>query len=83
VKKEIIDTVLSCFVHNYIYPEISIIMKDSIIEKYEKGDYAQCTTTNDLIDILSSDLRKISKDRHIGIRYIEKAENSNTITFLR
>ena len=77
--KRIIDTVLSCFNSNYVYPEKSLIMTDSILQKYEKGDYAQHTTTNDLIDQLVIDLRQISKDRHIGIRYIEKAENTVSI----
>ena len=78
-KKRIIDTVLSCFESNYVYPEKSSIMADSILEKYRKGDYAQFTTTIALIDQLSIDLIQISEDRHIGIKYIEKAENSVSV----
>lgn len=79
LKKEIINTILSCFSNNYVYPDMSLIMKNSILQKYEKGDYTNYTTTSDLINQLSIDLRQISKDRHIGIRYIEKDENSVSI----
>ena len=74
--KEIIDTVLSCFSNNYVYPKVAESLRDSILLKYKEGEYSQYKTSNDLIGQLSIDLRQITNDKHIGIKYIEKTENS-------
>lgn len=78
LKKEIIDTVLSCFGNNYVYPQVAKTLKDTILHKYKKGEYSQVTLTNDLIEQLSLDLRKIANDRHIGIKYVKESENSTS-----
>lgn len=76
LNKQIIDTVLSCFSNNYVYPKVAESLRDSILLKYKEGEYSQYKTTNDLIGQLSIDLRQITNDKHIGIKYIEKTENS-------
>lgn len=70
--KEIIDSVLSCFNKHYVSQDVATSIDSSIREKYNKGEYTQFENVDALINQLWDDLLKITNDRHIGIRYIEK-----------
>lgn len=73
-KKAIIDTVLTCFKINYVYPEAAVSLKDSIKLRDKKGEYSKYTHLEKFLTKLSSDIRSITKDKHIGINYIENSD---------
>ena len=73
-RNAIIDTVLTCFIVNYVYPEVAADLKDSIDRRNKEGEYSKLTDLKEFLARLSSDIRKITRDKHIGINYIENSE---------
>lgn len=69
-----IDTILTCFKINYVYPETAISLKDSIDLRNKKGEYSNFTDVEEFLTRLSSDIRKITQDKHIGINYIVNSD---------
>jgi len=73
-KNAIIDTILTCFKINYVYPEAAFSLKDSIDQRNKKGEYLKLTDLEEFLTKLSSDIRKITKDKHFGINFIENSD---------
>lgn len=73
-KWNMIDTILTCFKINYVYPETASQLKDSMDNK--KGEYSKLTDLKEFLTILSSDIRKITRDKHFGINFIENSDNA-------
>lgn len=73
-KKTIIDTVLACFKGNYVYPEVAKTLEDSLVLNAENGNYSNIKETEKFLNQLSYDLKRISGDNHIGIKYIENSD---------
>ena len=73
-KNMIIDTILKCFEDNYVYQEVALSLKDSIIRRNKEGEYSNITEMKKFLTRMSSDIRKITQDKHISINYIENSE---------
>lgn len=73
-KNTLIDTILTCFETNYVFPEVALSLKDSINQRNESGDYSELADLQEFLASLSSDMRRITSDKHIGIHYIEKSD---------
>ena len=74
-RNAIIDTIITCFNVNYVYPEVAIALKDSISQRNHEGGYSKFTDLEEFLNSLSSDIRKITRDKHIGITYIEHSDS--------
>ena len=73
-KNAIIDTILTCFKINYVYPETVISLKDSITQRNRKGEYSKYFDLENFLAKLTSDIREITSDKHISIVYIENTD---------
>ncbi len=70
VQKEIIDSVCMALDSVYVFPAVAMDMGDHVRELYKKGEYKELTSTREFTRKLTEDLRSISNDRHIGVRYM-------------
>jgi len=69
LKKEIIDTVVSCYERNYVFPDVARQMSEYLYKRFESGDYSEIGSEEAFVDSLTVDMRSISKDDHIRIYY--------------
>ena len=69
LQKEIIDTVVSLYERNYVFPDVARQMSEYLYKRFESGDYSEITSTEAFVDSLTVDLQSISKDDHIRIYY--------------
>ena len=70
----IIDTVFKCLQVNYVFPEKVKEWELKIRQSGNISNYLKMDNLEKFINQLSSDIRKISNDKHFGMRYIEKSD---------
>lgn len=63
----VIEQVLSVLESNYVYPDTARKMRDYVKENILAGKYQKVSSSKDIIKILQSDLRFVSKDGHISL----------------
>jgi ketosteroid isomerase-like protein len=63
----------------YVSPEIGKQLASQMQAKFESGAYKEITTPTKLAEVLTRDLRELSKDLHLGIRYAPAPGESATI----
>ena len=68
---KVIDTCLSAFEENYVYPDVVIEIEDYVRKKIETDSYAHISTLTQLTKQLRADFRHVSDDRHIWIDIME------------
>ena len=68
-RKQVIENVLKRLNDSYVFPEVAKAMEKSIRERMAKGEYDQISSSQSFAETLTKDLRAVSKDRHIGVRY--------------
>jgi hypothetical protein len=54
---------------SYISPEIAAQMENSIRTRIQNGEYDQVNSSAALAEALTSHLREISNDKHLGVSY--------------
>lgn len=69
IQKEIIDSVCMALDSVYVFPDVAKKMAKHVRDLHKKGEYKDLTSTRDFTMALTEDLRDISHDRHIGVRY--------------
>jgi len=68
-RTEVIESVLRRLNESYVLPEVAAQMEKSIRSRIQKGEYNQITGSAVLAQTLTSHLREISKDKHLGLSY--------------
>lgn len=63
----------------YVSPEIGKQLASQLQAKFESGAYEKITTHTKLAEALTRDLRELSKDLHLSVRYAPRAGDSQTI----
>ena len=63
----------------YVSPEIGKQLASQMQAKFESGAYKEITTPTKLAEVLTRDLRELSKDLHLRIRYAPSPVESATI----
>ena len=53
----------------YIFPETARKMEDAVISKLKSGGYDSVTGGNDFADMLTTDFRAVSHDKHLRVGY--------------
>jgi retinol-binding protein 3 len=71
LSEAIVDSITSCFVNNYVYPEKADEIRRLLILNSTEGKYNSCKDIEKLIEMLQNDMYEITKDHHIGISYIQ------------
>lgn len=63
----------------YISPEIGKQLASQLQAKFEPGAYKEITSPTKLAEALTRDLRELSKDLHLSVRYAPRPGDSQTI----
>jgi hypothetical protein len=54
---------------NYVFPDVAKTMEQALRARVAKGEYASITSAKELSKKLTDDLRTVSNDKHLGVRY--------------
>lgn len=68
-RTQVIEAVLSKLNESYVLPEIAARMEQSIHTRMQKGEHNQISSSAVLAQTLTSHLREVSKDKHLGVSY--------------
>jgi retinol-binding protein 3 len=68
-QKAVIDSVSRLLNDNYIFPGVAKKMTDFLFENYQKGSYTAIASAPAFAERLTEDLRSISKDKHLRVRF--------------
>jgi len=70
MRAEIVDSVSAALKQTYIFLDVAEEMERHIRQRLRDGDYDDVTTVPQFTQILSQDLRSVSDDRHLWVRYV-------------
>jgi hypothetical protein len=66
-RRQVIEAVATALAAQYVFPEVGSRMADLVRRNLESGAYDRLSDPRVLADTLTSDLRSVSKDRHLGV----------------
>lgn len=69
MRGEVIEGVISRLRSRYVFPEVGERMAAHIRARVEAGDYDEVATAKVLAELLTDDIREISNDGHLRVRY--------------
>lgn len=67
---EVIDGVLKFLKNAYVFPETAKKMIAEIGGRLERKEYDSITSAKELARILTDDMQRVSKDKHVGVIYL-------------
>ncbi len=70
----LVDSVTATLNERYVFEDVAKDMEKHVRKKLRKGEYDELTTIPDFARTLTEDLREISGDRHLGVRYASDEE---------
>ena len=76
VQAEIIDSVSAALNEIYVFPDVAKKMEEHMRKQLKDGAYGELKNTTDFAQKISDDLREISKDRHLWVRYAAKEDHN-------
>lgn len=68
-KKEVVEKIGKLLDANYVFPDMGKKMGAFLAKKLKKGKYKKITSPTKFARQLTEDLREVSKDKHMGVRY--------------
>lgn len=68
-QKTVVDQLGSEMIARYVFPEVGQKMSDHLHQRLQEGAYASLTNAQAFAQTLTEDLRSISKDLHIRVRW--------------
>lgn len=71
-KKDTISSIANMLSHNYVYPHVAEKMNVYIQKQFEAGRYKKINDSNAFADKLTEDLRAVSRDEHLNVRFDPK-----------
>ena len=71
-RSQVIEGLIKRFNQSYVFPEVAKAMEKSVRERMRKGEYDKITSQSALAEMLTSNLREVSKDTHILVRFSDK-----------
>jgi hypothetical protein len=69
LRAKIVNRVSVALNENYVFPDVAKKMEASLRQKLKAGAYDKIANSAELAEALTHDLRDVSKDKHLGIRY--------------
>ncbi len=67
----IIDSVTAALNEVYVFPDVAKEMEKLLRRKLRAGDYEKTDNMTTFTSTLTEDLREVSKDRHLGVRFVD------------
>lgn len=68
-RTQIIDNLFKEMNAAYIFPEVAKNMEADVRNRQKNGEYEKITSARDFAKKLTEDLRGVSRDKHIGVRF--------------
>jgi hypothetical protein len=68
-RKAVLDGVLDKITKNYVFPEVAKKMEAAVRDRQAKGEYDAITSSQEFARALTTHLREVCKDKHLGVRY--------------
>ncbi len=68
-RNEVIDGVLKKLNDAYVFPDVAKKMEQAIRERVQKKEYDSITSASRFAEMLTTHLREVSRDKHLGVRY--------------
>ena len=68
-KSTVIDSIQMLMSESYVFPETGEKMGDLLVQNLKSGKYDEIDDYHEFAQILTSDLRSVSNDKHIGVIY--------------
>jgi hypothetical protein len=65
----VIEGVLKELSDFYIFPDVAAKMVQAIKQRQQRNEYESITSARQLADVLTTDLRDVSHDRHLAVNY--------------
>ncbi|HEX6099840.1 MAG TPA: S41 family peptidase [Thermoanaerobaculia bacterium] len=72
-RAQVIESSLARLNQYYVFPDVAKKMEQAVRARAAKGEYDAITSAKALADKLTADLREVSKDKHLGVRYSNQA----------
>jgi len=69
MQAEIIDSVTRALNEIYVFPDVAKNMEKHLRKQYKNNEYKDITSLNEFAQKLTEDLREISQDRHLWVRF--------------
>jgi hypothetical protein len=70
MRAEIIDSVSAALIQTYIFLDVAEEMEQHVRRRLRDGAYDEVNTVPQFTQTLTQDLRSISRDRHLSVRYV-------------
>src|SRR5689334_25449053 len=68
-RTQVIDGSIAALNRYYVFPDIAKKMEQALRARVAKGEYDTVSSARALADKLRTDLREVSKDKHLGVSY--------------
>jgi len=68
-RQRVIDGVFKNLDDYYVYPDVAKKMEDAVRDHQKRGDYDSITNGSVFASRLTTDMREVSHDRHLGVNY--------------
>lgn len=68
-KKEVVDSISSILDRSYVFPEVATKMSDLLAKNLKAKKYAKINDPNEFAQVLTEDVRSVSKDLHLRIQF--------------
>ena len=68
-RKEVIENLIKRLNETYVFPDTAAKMEQAVRERVAKGEYDQITSARKFAEKLTADIREVSRDKHLGVRY--------------
>lgn len=68
-KQQVLEWIGYELKETYIFPEVAEKMETFVIQRFKSGAYDGVGSISEFTEILTTDLREVSKDKHLGIRH--------------
>ncbi|HEX8336186.1 MAG TPA: S41 family peptidase [Pyrinomonadaceae bacterium] len=68
-RREVIENLLKRLGDSYVFPDTAAKMERAVRERLDRGEYDKVTSAKQFAERLTADLREVSRDKHLGVRY--------------
>jgi retinol-binding protein 3 len=69
IRQEVIEGAIKKLHENYVFPEVAKQMEAALRERLQRKEYDQITSARAFANTLTTHLREVSKDKHLGVRF--------------
>jgi hypothetical protein len=68
-RKEVIENLIKRLNDAYVFPDVAAKMEQDVRARVARGEYDQITSAKKFAEKLTADIREVSRDKHLGVRY--------------